>query len=48
MLSWVHELTTTTEIVTMAAGAFAIVSLRANIALGIRLRQIRADHRTVL
>jgi hypothetical protein len=44
----VHELTSTTGIVAMAAGAVAVVALLTTVALAIRLRRVRADQRLVL
>jgi hypothetical protein len=44
----VHDLTSTAGIVAIAAGALAIVSLLAALALAVSLRRLRADQRTVL
>jgi hypothetical protein len=48
ILSQVHDLTSTTGIVAMAAGAVAVVSFATNMYLAVRLRRIRADQRVVL
>jgi Protein of unknown function (DUF4446) len=44
----VHDLTSTTGIVALAAGAVAIVALLTAIVLGTMLRRLRADQRMVL
>jgi hypothetical protein len=44
----VNDLTSTAGIVAIAAGALAVVTLVATIALAIRLRRVRADQRAVL
>jgi hypothetical protein len=44
----VHDLTRTTGIVAIAAGAVAVVALGLSAGLAIRLRRVRADQRTVL
>jgi hypothetical protein len=44
----VHDLTSTTGIVAIAAGAVAVVALGLSAGLAIRLRRVRADQRTVL
>jgi hypothetical protein len=44
----VHDLTSTTGIVAIAAGAVAVVALGLSVGLAIRLRRVRADQRTVL
>ena len=43
-----HDLTSTTGIVAIAAGAVAVVALGLSAGLAIRLRRVRADQRTVL
>jgi hypothetical protein len=44
----VQDLTSTTGIVAIAAGAVAVVALGLSAGLAIRLRRVRADQRTVL
>jgi hypothetical protein len=44
----VHDLTSTTGIVAIAAGAVAVLALGLSVGLAIRLRRVRADQRTVL
>jgi hypothetical protein len=44
----VHDLTSTTGIVAIAAGAVAVIALGLSASLAIRLRRVRADQRTVL
>jgi hypothetical protein len=44
----VHELTSTTGIVAVAAGAVAVVALGLSAGLAIRLRRVRTDQRIVL
>jgi hypothetical protein len=48
ILSKVHNLTSTTGIVALAAGAVAVVALLSAIALATMLRRLRADQRLVL
>jgi uncharacterized protein DUF4446 len=48
MLSAVHQLTSTTGIVAIVAGALAILSLLMNLVLGLRLRRLRRDQLVVL
>jgi hypothetical protein len=44
----VHDLTSTTGIVAIAAGAVAVVALGLSVGLAFRLRRVRSDQRTVL
>jgi hypothetical protein len=44
----VHDLTSTTGIVAIAAGAVAVAALGLSAGLALRLRRVRADQRTVL
>ena len=43
-----HQLTTTTGIIAIAAGAVAIVALILSVTLALRLRQVRTDQQVVL
>lgn len=43
-----HQLTSTTGIVALAAGAVAVLALLLSAGLAIRLRRVRADQKTVL
>jgi Protein of unknown function (DUF4446) len=44
----VHDLTSTTGIVALAAGAVAVIALLLSLSLAIRLRRVRRDQRTLL
>jgi hypothetical protein len=48
MLSPVHQLTSTTGIVALAAGAVAVIALIFCLVLALRLRRLRADQHAVL